>query len=155
MTRMTEDFDPSVSPGQQPMGEQTRRPLRDALVSIVHYSPWSCGPGLVLSLVIIVWALVAGGDLRWALPAGMSTIGVGCLVLALLFWLLFLPFAVHTDRRFDRILRTAEARNHYRAVNAATVGMAATPALFFLAFTVPLYLMHLLLGGDWNLWRAM
>lgn len=85
----------------------------------------------------------------------MSTIGAGCLVVALLFWILFVPVAVLTDRRFDRTLRTAEARVHHRAVNAATVGMAATPALFFLAFTVPLYLMHLLLGGDWNLWRAM
>lgn len=131
------------------------RPLWIALTSIVHYAPWSCGPGLVLSLVIIVWALVAGGDLRWALPAGMSTIGAGCLVVALLFWILCVPSAVQTDRRVDRTLRTAGARDRHRAVNAATVGMAATPALFFLAFAVPLYLMHLLLGGDWDLWRAM
>lgn len=128
---------------------------RIALASIRHYAPWSCGLGLVLSAAIVIWALIAGGDLRWALPAGMSTIGAGCLVVALLFWILFLPVAVLTDRRFDRTLRTSEVRDSYRAVNAATIGMAATPALFFLAFTVPLYLMHLLLGGDWNLWRAM
>lgn len=128
---------------------------RIALASIVHLAPWPCGVGGVLALTVIVWALAAGGDLRWALPAGMSTIGAGWLILAFIFWLSFVLVAVHTDRRLDSTLRVAEVRDHYRAANAATVGMAAAPALFFFAFTLPLYLMHLLLGGDWNLWRAM